>query len=72
MSGVHARTIAPLPSPANEGPFRVLYVRSLESRKGVDTLPRALARAKINDWLLEVIGDGPQRTAPKRLAAKWR
>jgi colanic acid/amylovoran biosynthesis glycosyltransferase len=42
--------------------FRILYVGSLEQRKGVDLLVGAFARRRQADWRLEIIGDGPERT----------
>ncbi|WEK51590.1 MAG: glycosyltransferase family 4 protein [Candidatus Kaistia colombiensis] len=42
-------------------PFRLLYVGSLETRKGVDVLLRALVEAKLGDWELDIIGKGPER-----------
>lgn len=51
------------------GPFRLLYVGSLESRKGVDLLLRALAGTSIPDWRLDLVGDGPEGARLRRLAA---
>lgn len=48
--------------------FRILYVGSLEQRKGVDLLLRAFARARQPDWQLEIIGDGPERANLEALA----
>lgn len=47
--------------------FRILYVGSLHSRKGVDTLLRALAGLE-GDWQCDLIGDGPERPRLERLA----
>lgn len=53
-----------------EDPFLVLYVGSLEVRKGVDNLLRALARADdIGRWRCEVIGGGPEAESLEALAA---
>jgi len=52
------------------GPFQVLYVGSLERRKGVDVLLTALARVSIPHWHLEVVGGGPEAHALKGLAAR--
>lgn len=52
-----------------EGPFVVLYVGSLEVRKGVDKLLRALAQAEgLTDWRCEVIGGGPMAKSLSALA----
>lgn len=59
-----------LPAPAKTGPFRVLYVGSLEVRKGVDTLLRAVARANLGEWRLDVIGKGPERERLEALSAE--
>ncbi len=44
-----------------DGPFRILYVGSLEVRKGIDFLLDALAEAggALGDWKLSLIGAGP-------------
>jgi colanic acid/amylovoran biosynthesis glycosyltransferase len=62
-------SIAPLPPPVPE-PFQVLYVGSLEHRKGVDVLLHALAIAKLDDWRARIIGHGPERRRLERLAKK--
>lgn len=49
--------------------FPILYVGSLESRKGVDLLLRAVARTKIPNWRLDILGDGPERAKLEALAA---
>lgn len=60
----------PALGPPQSGTFRILYVGSLQIRKGVDVLLRALASAKtLGDWRCDVIGDGPQRRKLERLAA---
>ncbi|MFN4128681.1 MAG: glycosyltransferase, partial [Paracoccaceae bacterium] len=48
--------------------FRILYVGSLEQRKGVDLLIRAFARVRQPHWKLEIIGDGPERARLEELA----
>lgn len=48
--------------------FRILYVGSLEYRKGVDLLLRALAKTRQRGWNLEIIGDGPERGELENLA----
>jgi glycosyltransferase involved in cell wall biosynthesis len=63
-------TLAPPPErrpPAQDG-FSVLYVGSLEKRKGVDTLLGAFKRASLPGWRLEIIGDGPERVGLEALA----
>lgn len=58
-SGIDPANIDPVDG-VPEDPFVVLYVGSLEPRKGVDTLLRALAQADgLGDWRCEVIGGGP-------------
>lgn len=52
------------------GPFRILYVGSLERRKGVDLLLAALARVSIPHWQLDVVGGGPEAGALKGLAKR--
>lgn len=50
-------------------PFVVLYVGSLEVRKGVDNLLRALAQAEFQgDWRCEVVGGGPAAGSLQALA----
>lgn len=63
-------TPPPLRDAAPGGPFRLLYVGSLESRKGVDLLLRALAGTSIDEWRLDVIGDGPEGARLRKLAGK--
>ncbi len=48
--------------------FRVLYVGSLEYRKGVDVLLKAFACANRPDWQLQIIGGGPERRRLELLA----
>ena len=54
--------ISPQPRPSNP-PFRILYIGSLEKRKGVNYLLNALATVKheLGPWHCEIIGDGPDR-----------
>lgn len=50
-------------------PFVVLYVGSLEIRKGVDILLQALARSeRLEDWRCEIIGGGPMARSLNALA----
>jgi len=53
-----------------EGTFNVLYVGSLEVRKGVKYLIEALAQleAKHKDWRCKIIGDGEERKGLEALA----
>jgi len=51
----------PAPS-ASRGPFRIIYVGSLISRKGVDILIRALGLLRDSEWRCEVLGEGPERS----------
>lgn len=58
-------------SPVQDRPrngFRLLYVGSLEYRKGVDLLLRAAAQLELDDWHLDVLGDGPEGASLSRLA----
>lgn len=59
-------------TPVNhERPFSILYVGSLQDRKGVDDLLFALADFHLTaEWQLTVIGDGPERQSLERLAAR--
>ncbi|WP_102226391.1 glycosyltransferase family 4 protein [Acidimangrovimonas sediminis] len=59
---------APLPAPRGRAPFRLLYVGSLEERKGVDLLLRAMSRLALKDWQLDILGDGPERKRLEKLA----
>ncbi len=60
---VPCEEISPLPRPPNP-PFRVLYIGSLETRKGVNYLLEALAAVdtELGPWECEIIGDGPHRS----------
>lgn len=62
--------IPALAPPPTTGTFRVLYVGSLETRKGVDVLLRALAEAQLGEWRLEVIGKGPERELLEKQSAQ--
>jgi glycosyltransferase involved in cell wall biosynthesis len=46
--------------------FRILYVGSLQVRKGVDTLLRAMT--ELSDARCQIIGDGPQRAELEQLS----
>lgn len=49
-----------------DGPFRILYVGSLQPRKGVNVLLEALKGMNCADWTLQIAGDGPDRAALER------
>lgn len=59
-SSVDVGRIPALP-PAEGAGFRILYVGSLQARKGVDVLLRAVAGLELPDWTLTIAGDGPDR-----------
>lgn len=72
--GIDPSAQRPLPhvvrAPGEACPFQILYVGSLERRKGVDVLLAALARVAIAQWHLDVVGGGPEASALKALAAR--
>jgi glycosyltransferase involved in cell wall biosynthesis len=43
------------------GPFRFLFVGRLTRRKGLHVALSALSSVKGNPWVLDILGDGPQR-----------
>ncbi|MEZ5798371.1 MAG: glycosyltransferase family 4 protein [Paracoccaceae bacterium] len=53
----------PLQEPPRVDPFHILYVGSLQSRKGVDVLLEALGGLGLTDWYCTLAGDGPERPA---------
>lgn len=60
-------------APAGDGRVRLLFVNSINARKGLRELVEALARvpAQARDrWRLDVVGDGPDRRAIEALAAE--
>ncbi|KIC15549.1 glycosyltransferase family 4 protein [Leisingera sp. ANG-DT] len=69
-SSVDVETIPQLGPPPQDGPFHVLYVGSLQVRKGVDLLLRALAAMEVPDWRCSLAGDGPERAQLEALAAE--
>lgn len=67
-SGTDPENIEPVDGVPRD-PFVVLYVGSLEARKGVDTLLNALAQTPgLGDWRCEVIGGGPAAKSLRALA----
>ncbi|NMD54106.1 MULTISPECIES: glycosyltransferase family 4 protein [Tsukamurella] len=60
------------PAPVPDGPPRVLCVRRLERRMGIDVLLRAwpAVLARHPDARLDVVGDGPQRDHLRQRAAE--
>lgn len=59
-SSVDLTSIPALPPPKTD-PFHILYVGSLQLRKGVDVLLKALAQLDIGPWTCTLAGDGPER-----------
>jgi len=63
----------PGPRPAQQGPFRLVFMGRLVALKAMDTTLQALARARAaapdQDIRLEVLGDGPERAPLEALAA---
>lgn len=69
--GVDTERVEAFPAPEAGETFRVLYVGSLEPKKGVGVLLRALARgADLGPWRCEIVGDGPERQALEALASR--
>ena len=68
-SSVPTQDMPALAPPAGE-PFRVLYVGSLQVRKGVDVLLRSLANAsdRLGDWTCDILGGGPEAERLRGLA----
>ncbi|WP_201836610.1 glycosyltransferase family 4 protein [Microvirga zambiensis] len=58
------------PAPSQSEKMRVLYVGSLELRKGIDVLLRALTKASLGDWHLDIVGGGPERQRLEALTAE--
>lgn len=60
----------PALEPTPDGPFQVLYVGSLEVRKGVEFLLHALCEAGdgLGDWRCRIVGGGPSEGSLRELA----
>ena len=58
--GAFLENLAP-PVPFQSEKMQVLYVGSLEARKGIDVLLQAVAQANLGDWHLDIVGGGPER-----------
>lgn len=63
----HAPSLDP---DAADDTFRILFVGSLERRKGLDLLLRAVSCLGLADWTLDVLGDGPEAARLQRLSAR--
>lgn len=50
------------------GPFRFLFVGRLTRRKGLHVALSALSSVKGNPWVLDILGDGPQREELETMA----
>ncbi|NLI95559.1 MAG: glycosyltransferase family 4 protein [Synergistaceae bacterium] len=50
------------------GPFRFLFVGRLTRRKGLHVALSALSSVKGNPWVLDILGDGPQREELEAMA----
>lgn len=66
-SSVDVELLTPLP-PAPTTPFTIAYVGSLQPRKGVDVLLRALARLSFGDWRCEIVGGGAEQARLETLS----
>ena len=69
--GVDPEQVRPLPRP-EDGVFRLLYVGSLQQRKGVHLLLDALAQVQdeLGEWSLDLVGGGPMRGELERKAQR--
>lgn len=63
-------TINQSPSRLTAFPVRIVYVGALIRRKGVDLLFKALSEIDDLEWVLEVIGDGPQEVELRDLSER--
>jgi glycosyltransferase involved in cell wall biosynthesis len=67
-SSVDVGHIPLLPPPPTD-PFRILYVGSLQVRKGVEVLLEALAQAGgLGTWICDIVGTGPENQRLQSLA----
>jgi colanic acid/amylovoran biosynthesis glycosyltransferase len=68
-SSVPVEDVPPLPQPDGSGEFRIRYLGSLERRKGIDVLLRALAAAAddLEPWSCLIVGAGPEERKLERL-----
>ncbi len=69
--GAFLENLAP-PAPFQSEKMQVLYVGSLEARKGIDVLLRAVAQANLGDWHLDIVGGGPERQRLEALSVELR
>ena len=67
--GAFLENLAP-PAPFQSEKMQVLYVGSLEARKGIDVLLRAVAQANLGDWHLDIVGGGPERQRLEALSVE--
>lgn len=68
--GVDTQHIEAFPS-TDSRTFQILFVGSLQARKGVDVLLRALARSPdLGDWTCNIVGDGPDRRKLEQLTGQ--
>lgn len=56
--------------PPDADTFHVLYVGSLQPRKGVDTLLTALSKLEMPEWRCSIAGEGPDRGALEAQSTK--
>ncbi|MCW5210499.1 glycosyltransferase, partial [Desulfobulbus sp. N3] len=57
------KDISPEETRTTPAPVRFLYVGNLTAGKGVDVILKAAASLPVENWLLDIIGDGPEREA---------
>ena len=55
---------------ASPAPVRLLYVGNLTAGKGVDVILKAAASLPVENWLFDIIGDGPERGALEEYCQK--
>jgi colanic acid/amylovoran biosynthesis glycosyltransferase len=69
--GVDVMTIPRLEAPRWGEVYRILYIGSLEPKKGVDVLLHAVASAhELLPWKLDILGGGPERERLDKLASE--